>query len=54
MKNIPDEIIEIIFDYASIKCKMCDKCLNIRSFFKWNLKYYGHKRCIENLELLML
>ena len=54
MNNIPVEVIKIIFSYVDIKCAMCREKLNIFHFYRWNCKFYGHKKCIENLEMLMM
>ena len=52
--NIPIEIIYVIFEYADVRCCMCQDILNYYKFCSWNNKYYGHKKCIENLQKLML
>ena len=54
MNNIPVEVIKIIFSYANIKCCMCKETLNIFHFYRWNCKFYGHEKCIKNLEMLMM
>jgi len=51
---IPDELIREIFKFAGIKCMMCHKALNIKSFYRWGFSYYSHKKCIEDMEFLLL
>ena len=51
--NLPIELISVILEFAEIKCCMCFKLLNVRKICYWNNKYI-HRKCITNLELLML
>ena len=51
---IPYELIREIFEFADIKCMMCHKVLNIRNFYRWGFSYYSHKKCIEEMEFLLL
>jgi len=54
IKMIPDELIRVIFEFADLKCMMCHKALNIRHFLRWGFSYYSHKKCIEEMEFLLL
>ena len=51
--QLPIELINIILDLADIKCCMCFKLLNINKISIWNNRYI-HKKCITDLEMLML
>ena len=53
-KMIPYELIREIFEFADIKCMMCHKELDIRYFYRWGFSYYSHKKCIEEMEFLLL
>jgi len=51
--DLPIELINLILEFSDVKCCMCFKLLNINKICLWNKKYI-HKKCLTNLELLML
>lgn len=49
-KNLPDEIINIIFEYANIHCKTCKKTIQITDKNNWvylRKHWYCRRKCFE-------
>lgn len=45
--KLPDDIINLIFDYTGINCHVCQKQFRFNFYKKLNKKYYCSLECFD-------